>query len=267
MTSLAERLRRTRDSIRPFERPRYKAGVPKIGGTAPLDPYLPPTAETLGAAAMSHEASKAVQETLSRLTQNHDALAGHFWHAMGRDKYGRHWRFADQLTLLWAASTLLQPTTYLEIGVCRARNAAIVATVRPQCAIYGFDLWVPDYAGGPNPGPEFVQEELARVGHEGELVLESGDSRRTLPAYLERHPDLYFDVITIDGDKSVPVVASDYANALPRLKIGGIVVTDDLVLFPGPCRIWDAVIERDDRFVSWEFRDAGFGVAGGIRGP
>ena len=97
--------------------------------------------------------------------------------------------------------------------------------VRPQCAIYGFDLWVPDYAGGPNPGPEFVQEELARVGHEGDLVLESGDSRTTLPAFLERHPDLYFDVITIDGDKSVPVVASDYANALPRLKIGGVVVT------------------------------------------
>ena len=266
MASLINRIRLTRDRLRPFVRPRYGSDTPKIGGTGPLDPYLPPTAETLGAAAMSHDASKAVQETLSKLTQNRDAQAGQVWHAMGRDKYGPHWRFADQLTLLWAASTLLKPTTYLEIGVCRARSAAMVAAVRPQCAIYGFDLWVPDYAGGPNPGPEFVQEELARVGHEGALVLESGDSRTTLPAFLERHPDLYFDVITIDGAKSVPVVASDYANALPRLKVGGIVVTDDLVLFPGPRRIWDAVIEREARFVSWVFRDAGFGVAGAIRG-
>ena len=253
------------DRLRPFPRPRYTPDTPKIGGTGPLDPHLPPTAQTLGAAAMSLEGSKAVQETLAKLTQNDDAKAGQYWHAMGRAKYGAHWRFADQLTTLWAASTLIQPSSYLEIGVCRARSAAIVASVQPQCAIYGFDLWIPDYAGASNPGPDFVREELARLGHEGELVLESGDSRRTLPAFLESHPDLYFDLITVDGDKSIPGVASDYANALPRLKVGGIVVTDDLALFPVLRRIWNAIIERDGRFVSWEFHDAGFGVNAAVR--
>ena len=253
------------ERVRPFPSPDYRTDTPKIGGTGPLDPHLPPTARTLGAAALSSEASIAVQETLAKLTQNDDAKRGQYWHAMGRAKYGEHWRFADQLTTLWAASTLLQPSTYLEIGVCRARSAAIVASVRPQCDIYGFDLWVPDYAGGPNPGPEFVREELSRVGHQGALVLESGDSRETLPAFLDSHPDLFFDVITVDGVKSVPGVASDYANALPRLKIGGIVVTDDLMLFPILRRIWDRVIGRDDRFVNWEFRDAGFGVAAAVR--
>ena len=265
MTALDDRLDSSREQDRPLPSPDYRPDTPKIGGTGPLDPHLPPTAQTLGAAAMSPEASSAVQDTLAKLTQNDDAKAGQFWHAMGRAKYGEYWRFADQLTTLWAASKLLQPSTYLEIGVCRARSAAIVASARPQCDIYGFDLWVPDYAGGPNPGPEFVREELSRVGHGGALVLESGDSLETLPAFLSNHPDLFFDVITVDGVKSIPGVASDYANALPRLKIGGIVVTDDLMLFPILRRIWDRVIDQDDRFVNWEFRDAGFGVAAAVR--
>jgi predicted O-methyltransferase YrrM len=265
MPAFSDRLDLIWNKVRPFPLPDYRPNTPKIGGTGPLDPALPPTAPTLGAAAMSSDASTFIQETLARLTQDDDAKSGEYWHAMGRAKYGEHWRFADQLTTLWAASTLLQPSTYLEIGVCRARSAAIVARVRPQCDIYGFDLWVPDYAGGPNPGPEFVREELSRVGHQGALALESGDSLETLPAYLDSHPDLFFDVITVDGVKTVPGVASDYANALPRLKIGGIVVTDDLMLFPVLRRIWNKVIVGDDRFVSWEFRDAGFGVAAAVR--
>lgn len=265
MAGIGERMQLAWEHLRPFPRPRYPADTLAIGGSGPLDPVLPPTAATLGAAAMSHEASEAVQATLATLTQNDDAKAGQVWHAMGRDKYAPYWRFADQLTTLWAAATLLKPSAYLEIGVCRARSAAVVAAVRPQCAIYGFDLWMPDYAGAPNPGPDFVREELARVGYVGELTLESGDSRQTLPAFLQRHPDLYFDMITIDGGKSISVAASDYAHALPRLKVGGIVVTDDLVLFPVLRRIWDAAIEQDARFASWEFRESRYGVAAAVR--
>jgi predicted O-methyltransferase YrrM len=265
MAPLGDRLQLTWDRLRPFQTPRYLPNTPAIGGTGPLDPVLPPTAQTLGAAALSSEASEAVEQMLAKLTQNNDAQAGQVWHAMGRAKYGPHWRFADQLTTLWAASTLIQPSTYLEIGVCRARSAAVVARVRPECAIYGFDLWVPDYAGGPNPGPEFVEQELDRVGYKGSLTLESGDSAMTLPAYLDRHPDLFFDLITIDGAKTLDAVAADYANALPRLKVGGIVVTDDLVLFPTLRRIWERVIERDARFAPWEYREANYGVAAAVR--
>jgi len=263
--ALSHRLQLALDRVRPFPTPRYLPDTPKIGGTGPLDPHLPPTAQTLGAGAMSIEASVAVERVLAQLTQNHDAKAGAYWHAMGRAKYGDHWRFADQLTTLWAAATLIEPSAYLEIGVCRARSAAVVASVRPQCAIYGFDLWVPDYAGGPNPGPEFVREELARAGHDGELTLETGDSAQTLPAFLDRQPGLFFDLITIDGAKTVPIAASDYAHALPRLKIGGIVVTDDLVIVPTLRRIWEKVIERDARFASWEFRESRYGVTAAVR--
>ncbi|MCH7488643.1 MAG: class I SAM-dependent methyltransferase [Chloroflexi bacterium] len=255
----------TADGASAQPRPRYLAETPATGGTGPLDPFFPPTAQTLGAAAMSEEAAAFVAGVLKKLSPSEEQRVGEFFYAWAQAKYGKFWRYADALTALWAAATLLQPSSYLEIGVCRGRSAAVLGAARPQCAIYGFDLWIENYAGSPNPGPDFVRKELTAAGHEGDVVLESGDSRVILPAYLDQHPGLFFDVITVDGDKSVEGVAADYANALPRLKLGGIVITDDLSLFPELRPIWDDVIERDDRYVSWEFIDAGFGVAAAIR--
>ena len=255
----------TADGASGFPRPRYLAKTPATGGAGPLDPYFPPTAQTLGAAGMSKEAAQFVAGVLKKLSPSEEQRAGEFFYAWAQAKYGKFWRYADGLTALWAAATLLQPSSYLEIGVCRGRSAAVLGAASPKCAIYGFDLWIEDYAGSPNPGPDFVRKELTAAGHEGDVVLESGDSRVILPAYLDQHPGLFFDVITVDGDKSVEGVAADYANALPRLKLGGIVITDDLSLFPELRAIWDDVIERDDRYVSWEFIDAGFGVTAAIR--
>jgi len=93
----------------------------------------------------------------------------------------------------------------------------------------------------------------------------SGDSRKTVPAFLREHPDLYFDLITIDGDKSVAGVAADFASALPRLKVGGILVFDDLRSAPLLQRVWERMVKRGTRFITWEFTEAGYGVAAAIR--
>ena len=115
------------------------------------------------------------------------------------------------------------------------------------------------------PGPDFVRKELAAVGHAGNVTLLAGDSRRTVPAFLRAHPDLYFDLITVDGDHSVEGAAIDLANTLPRLKVGGILVFDDIASAPHLKRVWEKVIERESRFVSWQFSEAGAGVAAAIR--
>ena len=262
---VARRLRSAWRRSRPFALPRYLDGTPKVGGSEPLDPHFPPTAHTLGAAATSGEATDAVVAILDRLTPMEELVAQQAFYQWGQAKYGQHWRFANILTALWAAATFTQPTNYLEIGVRRGRSAAVVGATCPQCAIYGFDLWTPDYAGAPNPGPDFVRRELRAAGHTGNVTLISGDSRETLPTFLRDHPDLYFDLITIDGDKSLPVVASDFASALPRLKVGGIIVYDDLPRQPLLRRVWEKVIRQDGRYVSWEFVNAGTGVATAIR--
>ncbi|OGO50563.1 MAG: hypothetical protein A2148_02590 [Chloroflexi bacterium RBG_16_68_14] len=214
---------------------------------------------------MSDEAVDFVCGLLARLTPREGSATGQYFYRWAQAKFGKYWRHADILTALWAAATLIRPTSYLEIGVHRGRSAAVVGAVCPQCAIYGFDLWIPEYGGASNPGPAFVQGELRAVGHRGSVALVSGDSRKTLPAFLRQHPDLYFDLITIDGDKSVLGVATDFANALPRLKVGGVLVFDDLPAVPVLGRVWQRVIRRDRRYVSWEFGHGQLGVAVAVR--
>lgn len=214
---------------------------------------------------MSEDAAKFVVDVLGRMTPM-KVFAGHqFFYRWAQEKFGKHWRHADLLTTLSAAAYFLRPRSYLEIGVCRGRSAAVVGAMSPQCAIYGFDLWIPDYGGAPNPGPDFVREQLRAVGHSGSFTLVSGDSRETVSPFLRQHPDLYFDLITIDGVKTVAGVGADFANVLPRLKVGGIVVTDDIPVLPVLRRVWDKVIGRDSRFESWEFAANGRGVAVAIR--
>jgi predicted O-methyltransferase YrrM len=214
---------------------------------------------------MSEDSIAFARDVLERLTPTRENDASRLHYSWGQKKFGPHWRYADVLTVLRAASTLIGPAAYLEIGVRRGRSAAMVGATCPQCAIYGFDLWLPDYAGAPNPGPDFVRSELRAVGHRGSVELISGDSRKTVPAFLRQHPDLYFDLINVDGDHSVLGAASDLANTLPRLKVGGIVVFDDISSAPRLRRVWRKNIERNRRYMSWEFTESRYGVAAAVR--
>ena len=248
--------------------PHYRRGTPELGGNTAFDafdPYFRPTAATLGAAATSREAADFVLNVLDRLSSIDVIDANKFAMRLGPAKYGTHWRSANLLTAAWAAATLIRPENYLEIGVWRGRSAAVVGSVWPKCNIYGFDLWIPDYAGAPNPGGDFVKGELRGAGHAGHVSMVSGDSRKTVPQFLREHPDLYFDMVTFDGDKTILGCGSDFANVLPRLKVGGIVLFDDMPLMPLLRRVWNKIILGDRRYVAWEFADAGQGVAMAIR--
>ena len=262
---LPHRLRTGWERVRPFPLPQYVAGTPRVGGSDPLDLYLPPTAPTLRAAAMSEEAAKFVVDVLGRMTPMKEFTGHQFYYRWAQEKFGKHWRHADLLTTLCAAAYFIRPETYLEIGVCRGRSTAVVGAMSPECAIYGFDLWIPDYGGAPNPGPDFVRDQLRAVSYAGNVTMVSGDSGKTLSPFLREHPDLYFDLITIDGVKTVAGQGTDFANALPRLKVGGIVVSDDIPLLPVLRRVWDKVIGGDSRFASWEFAADGRGVVAAIR--
>ena len=250
---------------RPFPRPRYLDSTPRIGGDDPWHPFFPPTAGTVGSAAISEEAADFVMNVLDKLTPTEDHVAEAFYYSWSRAKFGEHLRYADLLTTLWAAATFVQPANYLEVGVHRGRGCAVVGSACPDVAIYGFDLWDPDYVGRENPGPDFVRDELRAVGHTGDVVLVPGDSRKTLPAFLRERPQLSFGLITIDGDKSVRGFGGDVAAALPRLQLGGVLIVDDLAVVPVLRRVWRAVIEQDRRFLSWEFADGAHGVAVAVR--
>jgi predicted O-methyltransferase YrrM len=189
-----------------------------------------------------------------------------FYHE-GLERFGETWNYADIVTALLGLGALLQPKRYLEIGVRRGRSAAAVASVAPACDFCLFDRWTANYAGIDNPGPEFVQEELARLGHHGDREFVNGDSHKTLPAFFEKHPDIAFDLITVDGDHSAEGAARDLADVLPHLAIGGAVVFDDIChpKHPELRTVWNRLVVDDQRFATTAYDGAGYGVACALR--
>lgn len=222
---------------------------------------------TLGDMAMSPSCLRQVIQIIQRLEPDDYIRYLLAYYEAGLERFSDAWRYADIATLLMAAAQLAQPHNYLEIGVRRGRSMAMVAATCSSCDVTGFDLWTPDYAGMSNPGPDFVRAEMSKLGYTGRLDLITGNSHETLPRFFSEHPDLFFDLITVDGDHSKQGAEQDLRNVLPRLKIGGIIVLDDIChpLHPYLASVWQRVVDSDSRFSTWQFTELGYGVAFAIR--
>ena len=222
---------------------------------------------TVGSIASSADCLKKVIDVMGKLDPDDYIKYLLSYFDAGLSRFGEKWCYADITTVLMAACMLIQPKNYLEIGVRRGRSMAMVASACPECEIVGFDMWSKDYAGIENPGQDFVLKELTRLGYRGKVEFVSGNSHQTVPAYLKQHKDLYFDLITVDGDHTDSGAARDLRDVMPRLKIGGILVFDDIThpKHPNLSKIWSKCVMSDPRFSCWEYRELGYGVALAIR--
>jgi hypothetical protein len=185
----------------------------------------------------------------------------------GLARFGNDWEYADINTFLVGISNLLKPESYLEIGVRRGRSACMVASESPDVHIVGFDMWIENYAGMPNPGEDMVRSELKQVGHRGIVEFYSGDSKLTVPKYFENNPNNFFDLVTVDGDHSVRGARLDLENVIPHIKVGGVLIFDDTCNqdHPGLYELWRSLIENNPLFASYTYNDVGFGVAMAVR--
>jgi predicted O-methyltransferase YrrM len=209
----------------------------------------------------------AVAATLARLVPDAYIDQVRAYYALGRERFGAHWYYVDQLTALHACATLLRPRRYLEIGVFRGRSLAVVAAAAPECELFAFDLWIPGYAGLENAGPELVREQLRRVGHRGPCHVESGDSHLSVPRFLAEHPELRFDLVTVDGDHTEEGARADLETVLPLVAVGGALVFDDIrhPRHPWLERVFEEVLGAAPAFVGAKFTEVGHGVAIALR--
>jgi len=183
------------------------------------------------------------------------------------DKYKEHWKYADIATVLFCLSKLLRPENYLEIGVRKGRSMVMVTHNSPKCEVYGFDMWIDNYAEIENPGKEFVVKELEKFNYQGNSTFIEGDSHVTLKKFFTNNPNISFDLITVDGDHSFYGAVQDLVDVLSKVRIGGALVFDDIahpeVLYLQ--EVWRNVVKSNPRFSTWEYTDIGYGVGVAIR--
>lgn len=189
------------------------------------------------------------------------------WYKECFNRFGSHWHYLDIVNVLYAASKTVKPRNYLEIGVRRGRSVCTVARGCSSVNIFAFDMWLQNYAGMENPGPNFVKSELAKHGHQGGLQFINGNSHQTLPAFFQMNPNLQFDMITVDGDHTENGALQDLEDVIPHLAIGGVLVFDDIAhhLHPYLLSVWKTAMNRHPELSSHEFTESGYGVAFAIR--
>lgn len=236
-------------------------------GLADWFPPLLLTAKALATSATSQETLERVLAILEKLEPDDFLQQLIPFLKAGSERYGKDWQYADILSVLLAATSLVKPRRYLEIGVRRGRSMAMVASQAIECEIYGFDRWTPNYAGMPNPGGDFVRQEMKKFGYRGKLEFVEGNSHETLPRFFKANPSIAFDLITVDGDHSDSGATQDILDVLPHLSTGGVIVFDDVChpKHPYLIDVWRRTVSTNPAFSSWEYTDATWGVAFGIR--
>jgi predicted O-methyltransferase YrrM len=224
-------------------------------------------ASTFASAAVDSTMVQRALDVLQRLTPDAYAEYVAAFYRTGLERHGERWKYADINTALLALALGLRPQSYLEIGVRRGRSLAMVASVCPACDMVACDMFMDGYAGMENPGPDLVRSELSRVDFRGRLEFLVGDSHLVMPAYFREHPDMYFDLITVDGDHSENGARADLATVLPRLKIGGAVVFDDVSnpAHPELAGVWSDLFTRHRSFSAFTYTEIGYGVGFAIR--
>jgi predicted O-methyltransferase YrrM len=96
------------------------------------------------------------------------------------------------------------------------------------------------------------------------ITFISGDSKKTVPAYFEKHPGKKFDYILVDGAHDKPTAWTDLQNVADHVSVKGILVFDDISdLSYGLMDVWARFRERyasSFDFVEIECRK-GIGIA------
>jgi len=177
--------------------------------------------------------------------------------------FGEAWWHLDIVNVLFAAAKLHKPKNYLEIGVRRGRSSLVVANACPDVNIFGCDIWMENYAGMENPGPDYVRGELIRQGHRGEIEFLNGDSHILIPDLFRSQPDIQFDLITVDGDHSEDGALADLTTVIERLAPGGVLVFDDIAhpLHPYLLDVWRRATTGHPNLLTYEYTETGYGIA------
>jgi hypothetical protein len=153
------------------------------------------------------------------------------------------------------------PGAVVECGVFKGASFARFAMFRELLAnpyskkLIGFDIFGPFPESGFEADKPFRDRFTAQAGdqsieadqlmsvlkHKGAdrfVELVTGDITRTVPDYVQAHPELKISLLNVDCDLYEPAVTI-LEHLYPRIVPGGLLVLDDYATFPGETRAVD----------------------------
>lgn len=187
------------------------------------------------------------------------------------ERFGSHWKYIDLWSLLYAYTVLARPKRYLEIGTRRGHSMAVVCAAALEAEsnelqIVSCDQWIENYAGQANPGPEFVTEQMARLGYNANVRFLCGSSHETLPS-LFQDPTEHFDLVTVDGDHSRQGAFADLEDVVDHVRMGGMLAFDDInhPQHPYLGEVWHRAMDGRQEFETYTNPRNATGIAAAIR--
>lgn len=105
----------------------------------------------------------------------------------------------------------------MEIGFNAGHSSLLYLLSNPSATLTVFDLCEHAYT---RPCFEYLASEFP-----GRITLHAGDSTQTVPTFHQRHPDVRFDLVHIDGAHFGDIPDKDFRHSLPMA--ADIIVWDD----------------------------------------
>lgn len=140
------------------------------------------------------------------------------WEGLPHYKEGNTSKYPNYQLFLFELIRDLRPDNILEIGFNAGHSACCFLNAAPGASLVTFDIC--------RHGTEWpAYEELDKYF---DINLIEGDSIEEVPKYLANSPEVYFDLIFIDGNHSGEHPYYDIKNTIDRLNKDGIFIIDDM---------------------------------------
>jgi len=146
----------------------------------------------------------------------------------------------------------------MEIGFNAGHSAEVFLQNNKHLTLTSFDLGIHNYG---RTAKEYID---ATYPNRHTLIL--GDSRTTIPIFLNNNKDTKFDVIFIDGGHDYQIAKADMENCLHLAHKDTIVILDDTIFTKGweqgwtigPSRTWTEHL-RQNKIVQLNSKDYSHG--------